>query len=74
MPCVARVETDCDPRGEPCFTNEVKRCSEPSGGPGSVPGGRAGCGCEVGAPVGSVAGLALAALMTLLVGVRRRYS
>jgi len=70
MPCVERTETHCDPRGEPCFTNAVKRCSDPSGGPGSVPGRRGGCGCELGAPTSSTVGLALAVLLVL--GLARR--
>jgi MYXO-CTERM domain-containing protein len=74
MPCVARAETYCDPRGEPCSTSEVKRCSDPASGPGAVPGGRAGCGCEVGPRRGSLPSLGLAALLMVLATRRRRYS
>ena len=83
MNCVERQETDCDPRGEPCWTDQVRRCSPggatpsdsppPADYPGATPGGtkRSGCGCRTRGADASPAALALA-LGAWLLGARRR--
>ncbi|MBI4700181.1 MAG: hypothetical protein HY744_03265 [Deltaproteobacteria bacterium] len=75
LACVARSETYCDPRGQPCQTSVVQRCTPAGTGPGGTPVSprRPGCACRAGGEPGGAAGAFwLAAAAALVMMARRR--